>query len=96
MFSIKFMLKALLQYPLHKIKIRCPAFIFASNRTDNVNGRTIILTNSTMVKKGFNSIGAPPGKNLAKVIPIFVKILDRIKNLHKGNAKVNTKIAWLL
>jgi len=96
MFSINNMLNALLQYPLHKIKTRCPAFIFAINRTDKVRGRTIILTNSTSLRKGLSSKGAPPGKNLAMNILRFVLILDRIKKVHSGNAKVNTKNTCLL
>lgn len=95
-FSTNNVLNALLQYPLHRIKTRCPAFMFAISRTDRVKGRTIILTSSTILKKGFSSKGAPPGKNLAINILRFVLILDKIRNVHKGNAKVNTKNPCLL
>lgn len=66
--------------------------MLATNRTDKVTGRTIILIVSINTKKGFNQSGAPPGNNPAIKVEGELKKLDIIKDNHKGspNIKLNT------
>jgi len=47
-----------------------PAVILAANRNDNVIGRTKVLKVSTKTKKGFNQLGAPPGRSCALAVHV--------------------------
>jgi len=45
-----------------RLRTMWPALIFAANRNDRVNGRTIILVVSIRTRNGFNQSGAPSGR----------------------------------
>ena len=51
-----------------------PATILAASRTDNVNGRIILLTNSITTMKGIRAYGVPKGTKCAKNLPKFKKV----------------------
>jgi hypothetical protein len=55
------------RFMVREIKIerrRCPAVIFATNRTESVIGRIIKLTISIIIIKGINTAGVPCGKRV--------------------------------
>src|SRR5277367_75246 len=73
----------------------CPALMFAASRNDRVNGRTIILVVSMIIKNGFNQSGAPSGRKCAIEAFVFLLNLDRINVNHIGNPIDMVKIKWL-
>jgi len=54
-----------LEYAPVRAKTICPALILAASRKDSVKGRTIVLKVSITTRKGFNQLGACPGKRRA-------------------------------
>ena len=40
--------------------------MLAAKRKERVIGRTVTLLDSITTKKGFNQVGAPPGKSIAR------------------------------
>ena len=41
-----------------------PALILAANRKESVTGRTRVLNDSTITRKGLSQSGAPPGRSI--------------------------------
>jgi hypothetical protein len=64
----------------------CPALILAASRKDKVIGRTIILTVSTRIKKGFSQSGAPLGRIPAVNLEIEFCADEKIRLNHRGSA----------
>lgn len=76
-------------------RIICPAVIFAASRKDSVIGRTIILSVSTITKKGLSQSGAPPG-NKEAVADIGACVNpERINESHRGRPKIRVIISCL-
>ena len=74
----------------------CPALILAARRKDKVNGRTKVLNVSIITRKGFNQLGACPGKSIA-IKTIGEKEKDeRIKANQIGRANDKDKNKCLL
>jgi len=72
-----------------------PALIFAANRNDRVNGRTIILVVSIRTRNGFNQSGAPSGRKWATEALNDLVNLERIILNHTGSPITNVKIRCL-
>ncbi len=60
-----------------------------------MTGRTEILIVSIKTRKGFNHVGAPPGRIPAKKFEGEFEIEDIIRANHNGNAKLKVKNRWL-
>jgi len=80
---------------LIRIKIICPALMFAASRNASVIGRTIILVVSIIIRKGFSQLGAPDGRRWAIVWDFLFINEDKISLSHRGILKVKEKIRWL-
>lgn len=55
-----------------------PALILAANRKERVTGRTEMLVDSIITKKGFSQVGAPPGRSMARNLEGDENAEDRI------------------
>lgn len=75
---------------------KCPAIIFAANRTDNVIGRITFLTSSIKTMKGINTGGVPEGTKWAKKCVRLFTSLYKMKDSHKGRAKAKVIARWLV
>lgn len=74
--------------------IKCPALIFAANRTERVKGRMSILKVSTKTRKGMSPAGAPAGLKEAKK-PLTSQVNeDKTKANQALNPKLKVKIKW--
>ena len=72
---------------------KCPAIIFATNRTERVIGRIKFLTNSIKTKNGAKKKGLPSGTRWAKNLWYLVNENNTFEN-HKAKAKGKTKEIW--
>lgn len=70
-----------------RVSRRCPAIMFAANRTESVIGRIMFLTISIITIKGINTGGVPLGTKWAKKFVILLIILYRINLTQRGKAK---------
>lgn len=80
----------------NKVKRRCPAIMFAVNRTAKVPGRIIFLIVSIMTIKGINTEGVPWGTKWANICFELFNHPISIKLIHKGKAKERVKFIWLV
>jgi len=69
-----------------------PALIFANSRKQRVTGRTIILTNSTSLKKEIKYQGELEGNNLEIVIIFILKIIILLSHNKKAAVKLNDNV----
>jgi len=79
----------------NKTNNKCPATMFAANRTANVPGRIIELTVSIITMTGINGAGVPRGTRWAI---LWLNCLTRLKIIlpnHKGRAKDRVKLKCL-
>lgn len=86
------------ELPVFPIKVsnRCPAIIFAVNRTAKVPGRITFLIVSIHTIKGISTLGVPWGTKWANMCWVWL-IQPYIMNLiHRGKAKVNVRVKWLV
>jgi hypothetical protein len=61
--------------------------MFAASRNERVIGRTKILKVSTRTKKGFNHLGAPPGRSEAAAVEGEVATPEIIIPIHMGRPR---------
>jgi len=66
--------------------------MFAANRNDSVNGRTVTLVVSISTRNGLSQSGAPSGRKCAMDFLIDLKNLDIIIVNHNGRPKIKVKI----
>lgn len=79
-----------------KVKSKCPAIIFADNRTAKVPGRITLLIVSIKTIKGIKTAGVPWGTKWANIC--FVLLIQPIViNLtQRGRAKERVIVMWLV
>ena len=66
----------------------CPALMLAARRTVRVIGRTRILMVSIRIRAGFNQVGAPPGRRLARAVFELNINPEMIRDNHSGNPRL--------
>jgi len=74
---------------------RCPAIIFAANRTERVIGRMILLIISIHTINDIRAIGVPWGTKCANICIVWLIQPYSIKDSQRGRAKVRVKIKCL-
>lgn len=80
----------------NKVNKRCPAIIFADNRTAKVPGRMTFLIVSINTIKGIKTGGVPWGTRWANICFVLL-IHPIIINLsHRGRAKERVIVIWLV
>lgn len=79
-----------------RVSKRCPAIIFAANRTDKVIGRIMFLISSIKTINGINAGGVPKGTKWAKAWIVSLIHENKIKESHKGSAKHKLTTRWLV
>lgn len=75
---------------------KCPAIIFAVNRTAKVPGRITLLIVSMQTMKGIKTAGVPWGTKWANICWVWLIHPYNIKLNHKGKAKAKVKVKWLV
>jgi hypothetical protein len=75
-----------------KDKRICPALMFASNRKHKVIGRTRILTNSTIPRKGDKYQGEFSGRRDAIELLFKLRRETLINHIKKATLKFNPKV----
>lgn len=79
----------------NKVINRCPAIIFAINRTARAPGRIIFLIVSIHTINGINIIGVPDGIIWANIIWVLLIQPNNINLNHNGKAIDNVKVMCL-
>lgn len=80
----------------NNVNNKCPAIIFADNRTARVPGRIIFLIDSIITIKGIKIPGVPWGTKWANMC-LELLIQPIIINLnHKGKANLKVRVIWLV
>jgi len=79
---------------LIKVRIKCPAIIFAASRTDSVIGRILNLINSTHTMNGVIANGVPIGIRCAFSSLVLLKIGIIIDIIQMGNANLKVIAIW--
>jgi hypothetical protein len=77
---------------LRSVSKRCPAIIFAVNRTARVPGRMIFLTVSIHTMNGIKAAGVPCGTRCSNMWFVLLIHPNNINLTHNGNARVNVNI----
>lgn len=80
----------------NKVISKCPATIFAINRTAKVPGRMMLLTVSMHTINGINTEGVPGGTKWASMWKVWLIQPKIIKLIHKGKPRVNVTAKWLV
>lgn len=68
--------------------------MLAASRNESVIGRTRILRVSTKTRKGFNHLGAPPGRREAAAVDGEVATPEIMIPIHIGRPKDSLKSRW--
>lgn len=79
-----------------RVNNKCPAIIFAVNRTAKVPGRIIFLIVSIHTINGIKTEGVPCGTKWINICCVLLIHPYTIKHNHKGKAKVNVNTKWLV
>lgn len=79
----------------NKVINKCPAIIFAVNRTANVPGRMIFLIVSMHTINGIKIPGVPCGTKWQNICCVLLIHPYNINLNHKGNLKVRVKVRCL-
>jgi len=79
-----------------KVSRRCPAIIFAVNRTARVPGRIKLLIVSMTTMNGISIVGVPWGTKCSNMWLVFLIHPYNIKVIHKGSAKVRVRVKCLV
>lgn len=79
----------------NKVKIKCPAIIFAIKRIAKVKGRIIFLIISINTIKGWRIKGVPIGTRWANINKGWFFHLIIICPNHKGRAKLRVNVIWV-
>lgn len=77
-----------------RIISKCPARIFATNRTEIVNGRIKFLTNSIKNKSVVKSMGHPSGIQCKTNLFKLQSNLNIIKEDHTDLPSISTVLIW--
>ncbi len=80
---------------LIKAKITCPAMILADNRTANVIGRIMILTDSITTIKNINVLGQPKGTKCLNKSLIRLNKANKMMDVHIKNLKAKEMLKCL-
>lgn len=80
-------------FPISDIN-RCPAIMFAVNRTANDPGRIILLILSIITINGIKTLGVPVGTKWQNIILVFFVHPNIIIAVHMGRAIDNENTKW--
>ena len=80
----------------NSVNNKCPAIIFAVKRTASVPGRIRFLIVSIITINGINMDGVPWGTRCSNMWLVFLIHPNNINLIHKGRARVNVRIRWLV
>lgn len=70
----------------------CPALILANSRKHKVIGRTLILTNSTSLRKGTRYQGDPAGNTVEQRLTLIRSKSILLTQNHKAIPRLNPKV----
>jgi hypothetical protein len=79
-----------------RVSKRCPAIMFAVNRTACVPGRIIFLTGSMHTINGISAAGVPCGTKCSNIWFVLLIHPNIINLTHKGSANVNVIVKCLV
>jgi threonine/homoserine efflux transporter RhtA len=75
-----------------RVNSRCPAVIFAVQRTANVPGRIKLLIVSMTTINGINTVGVPCGTKCSNMWLVFLIQPNNINLIHRGRARVSVSV----
>lgn len=78
-----------------RVRSKCPAIMFAANRTARVPGRIIFLIVSIHTINGISTGGVPWGTRCANICWVLLNHPNIINLNHKGKAKDSVIDKWL-
>jgi hypothetical protein len=79
-----------------KVSSKCPAIMFAVNRTASVPGRIRLLIVSIMTINGINIAGVPCSTRCSNKWLVFLIHPNSINLIHIGRARVNVSVRCLV
>lgn len=79
----------------NKVISKCPAIIFAVNRTAKVPGRIMFLIVSMHTIKGISTPGVPWGTKWQNICWVLLIQPYNINLIHNGRLSDNVKVKWL-
>lgn len=79
-----------------KVSSKCPAIMFAVNRTASVPGRIRFLIVSIITINGINIVGVPCGTKCSNMWLVFLIHPNSINLSHIGSARVNVSVKCLV
>ena len=79
-----------------RVRRRCPAIIFAANRTARVPGRITFLTVSIKTMKGIKGPGVPEGTRWANMCWVWCTQPKIINDSQRGRARVKVMARCLV
>ena len=80
----------------NKVSSKCPAIMFAVNRTAKVPGRIRLLIVSITTINGINIVGVPCGTKCSNIWFVFLIHPNSINLIHIGRARVNVSVKCLV
>jgi hypothetical protein len=80
----------------NKVSSKCPAIMFAVNRTARVPGRIMFLMVSMMTINGINIVGVPCGTRCSNMWLVFLIHPNSMNLIHIGRASVNVSVKCLV